>query len=608
MKGFKRSIIGIVILALIGGYYYFYEIKYRGQKEKEKEISEKIYPLEKSDIQKIIYQREKEKIVLEKKNGKWVITEPVKAEVDKKTVTSLVDTFAKLKTFRKLKDVNIDDPDFGFKKNPLKVTLIDKKGKTYTAIFGHQNPTNSYVYTLKGKGKDVLLVWLYPKKLLKETLFDLRFKKVLPLKPEQVTRILYVKGATSVEIKKIKDHEWKILSPIQAKGDRYAIEGFVSSVADGKVVRFLDTPPKDDTKFGWTSPRMTITFHFVPKNRKTEKGDKANETAPKNTKEKSVKILIGKDRDEKHLYVKIADQPTVMILKKDYLKDLDKKVFDFRDKNVWDYEIDDVIHVKYENPEKHLIIEAKKDLKKEVWNLVKPEKTRADTRAIESWLWDLSALRAKKFLTEEEFENLKGTSSQSFRRFEIGVKNAPPLVLKVYHVKDKWVAQREKSRWYYVLDPRDIEKTFTTVFTLKYRRIIKFEDTDVGKVIIKTGDKKFFFVKEKNLWYKKTGDTKKKIPNIDVLNVLWELSDLKYTKMQDKLSTALTPNKWTKITLFADDEKMLGKVSFQPTKDGKFVVFKNERKKKFFLVEKKHAEKFNQAYEKLIQEKNTEEE
>ena len=600
MSGFKRSLIGVIILALLGGYYYFYEVRYRGKKAKEKEISEKIFPVEKSKVTKIVYKKGKTTIILEKKNGTWKITAPVNTNADEKTVNAFLKAYVGLKSFRKLTDVKWNDPDFGLEKTPLHVTLYDKNGKTYTATFGNSNPTQNYCYTLKGNAKTVLLVWIYPKKLLKESLYDFRFKKVLPLRSDRVVKVHFEKGDQSVDLKRLKGHEWEILSPIKTKGDRYAIEGFISTATDEKVVRFLDNPPQKPEEFGWDHPRMKIVLTWT----ETAKGSKKDEDKKKDKepekKEKSATILVGKDRDKQHIYVKVGGNPSVLIVKNSYVKDLDKKVYDFRDKNVWDYEIDDVTRVRYEDKKKDLVIEAKKSQKDDTWSLVKPKRVLADTRAVENWLWNLSDFRVKKFLSKDEFEKQAGASAAPEATFEIEVKGKKaPQKLVLYHVKDQWIAQGDEPDWYYLLDTKDVQKTFKTVFDLRYRRIVKFEDTDVAKVEIKTKKKSFLFTKKKNLWYEKIGEKeKKKVPNIDVLNFLWELGDLKYTKLLEDLPKEKM-NPPIHVALFDGEGKSMGDLTFRATKDGTAFIFTVEGKKEIYQVNRTKAEKFEKAYKKL---------
>ena len=607
MSGFKRSLIGLIVLALLGGYYYFYEVRYQGKKAKEKEISEKIFPVKKSDITKVVYKKGKSTIVLEKKGGGWTVTAPVKTNADEKTVNAFLKAFTGLKSFRKLSDIKWDDPDFGLAKNPVNVTLYDKDGKSYTATFGNSNPTNSYFYTLKGKDKTVLLVWIYPKKLLKETLYDFRFKKVSPVKSDQVVTVHFEKGKEKIDLRRIKKHEWEIVSPIKTKGDRYAIEGFISTATDEKVVRFLDHPPQKPEEFGWEHPRMRISLTWTSE-KKGKKG-KDEKEAKTGKSEKSTVILVGKNRDDKHVYVKVEGEPSVLVVKNSYLKELDKKIYDFRNKNVWDYEIDDVTRIKYEDKGKNLVIEAKKDEKEDVWKLLKPEKVLADTRAIENWLWDLSGFRVKEFLSRDDFVKRAGASASPVIFFEINTKNRKsPLRLKLYRVKDKWIALGDEPAWYYVLGLKDVEKTFKTAFDLKYRRIVKFEDTDVAKVEVKTEKDSFVFVKKKTLWYKKKGEKEEKIPNIDVLNFLWELSDLKYTKLLKNAPKKSELNPPVRVALFDKDGKSMGKLSFNTTKDGLAFVFSVEGRKEVYWLDRSKTKKFEEAYKKLTEKKAKKEE
>lgn len=594
MSSFKRSLIGLVILALIGGYYYFYEVKYQGKKAKQKEIREKIFPVESlQSVSKIVYKKGKSAIVLEKKGSLWKMTSPVKTDVDDNTVNTFLKTFIGLKSFRKLPDVKWDNPDFGLKKTPLHVTLYDKEGKSFTATFGNSNPTKSYYYTLKGKDKTVLLVWIYPKKLLNETLYDFRFKKVCRLDSGRVVKVHFEKGLRRIDLQRVKGHTWKIVSPIEAKGDRYAIEGFISTATDEKVIRFLDNPPQKPEEFGWDHPRMKIVMAWSKAQTKGKEKKAASE------KEGRTVILVGKDRDAQHIYVKVAGRPSVLVVKKGYLKELDKKVFDFRDKNVWNYEVDDVTRVKYENKKQHLVIEAKKGSEDE-WNLSKPEKMKADSRAVENWLWDLSGFRVKKFLDKDAFAKKVGASASPELLFTLNVKgDKKPLTLKLFHVEGQWIAQGDEPGWYYLLDAKDVQKVFKTVFDLKYRRIVTFEDTNVAKVEVRTAKKSYRFMKKKNLWYREIGEKKKKVPNIDVLNFLWELSDLKYTKLSKKLPKEGSLNPPVHVALTDADGKSLGDLTFYSTKDGLAYVFMVKGKKQAYWIDKAKMKKFEDAYKKL---------
>ncbi len=593
MKGFRRSLIGIIILTLLGGYYYFYEIRYRGRKAKEKEQTEKIFPVNKADVVKIVYQKGKVKIVLEKKGKNWVMVAPIHTAADKKTVKAYLDTFPGLKSFRTLPDVKWDNALFGLSKTPVQITLYDKTGKRFTGKFGNQNPTNSYYYALKDDTKTVRLVWIYPRSLLSKTVYDFRFKKVLALSPDNIKEIHFEKKDLNMVLARKKKHVWQILSPIRAKGDRYAIEAFISTATDEKVIRFLDNPPNKPDIFGWNHPRMKISL--ICQTAPTKKSSSASA-------KKSTVILVGKNRDEGHVYVKIEGAPTVMIVSAKYVKGLDKKLFDFRDKNVWNYDIDNVTSVKYENPETHLIIAAVKSPKKDTWTLTSPEKTRADTRAVEDWLWDLSGFRIKKFLTKDELTSLSTAPLPSYRcLFELRVKGTKsPLTLKLFQIKGQWIAHLNGNAWYDVLDPKDVTKAFKTAFELKYRRLLDFEDTDVTRLQIRQKGQTLTFKKKKIRWYLIDKNGKRRtVPNIDVLNFLWELSDLKYDRVLHPMEN-LAPH-GTDVKIFDKNGKSLGHLFFSPSKDKKGTVFKVEGTKATYFIKKQETKKFENAYHKLVQ-------
>ena len=595
MRGFARSLIGIIILALIGGYYYFYEVRYRGEKLKEKEKSRKIYPLEKANICKIIYQHDGKKIILEKNGADWLIKSPISAKADNKEVGTFVDTLSGIKVFRTLQDAKCDDPEFGLKKNPVIITFVNKKGIWARVTFGKVNPTDSYFYTRRGKDQKVLLTWIYPKKLLQKSLYDFRVKKVLSIPSSDVTEIRIYRKGTTINLRKTGVHTWKLEAPIKAKGDRYTIEGFISSLVGEKVVQFLDTPPKDPKIFGFEKPRLKISL-TIKSNTAKKPG---TPSSGKNTMEKIITLLAGKDRDAGHLYVKVTGSPSVMIVKKSFFKNADKKLFDLRDKNVWDFDTDTITHIKFtRTSRKKLTIEAKKNNKEGTWHLLKPSKMNADNRAVGNWLWDLSGLRVREFLDQAEFDALAHDATPDVT-FSLDAKgHKKPIVLTLYNTNGKWVAQAEDPAWYYVVDTDAVTKTFKSVFDLKYRRLVTLKEEAVAKIEIITGKNHQIYKKKKNTWYKKMPGEDQKIPNINILNLIWELGNLKYIKRLKEMAGKNTQG----ITRLIISDKMsspIVAISFYKSKDSQMYTFTVKGKQGAFAFTRESAGKFLSACKKL---------
>ena len=595
MRGFARTLIGIIILALIGGYYYFYEVRYRGEKLKEKEKSRKIYPLEKSSISKIIYQRAGKKIVLKKGRTGWSILSPISAKADMKEMGPFLDTLSGIKIFRSLQDAKWDDSEFGLKDNPVTITFVNDKRTRAKATFGKVNPTNSYFYTRKGDEQNVLLVWVYPKTLLQKSLYDFRVKKVLAIPASDVTGVRIKKAGTNIILRRVGIHVWKVEAPIKAKGDRYTIEGFISSLVGEKVVRFLDTPQKDPKPFGFDKPRLKISLTIKSNTLKKPK-DKPSE---KNTTEKTITIIAGRDRDAGHLYVKVAGSPTVMIVKKSFLKNADEKLFNFRDKNVWDFDTDTITRIKFARPSHdNLVIEAEKSKKEGAWNLLKPSRMHADSRAVSNWFWDLSGLRVKKFLNQTEFDALaRGKTPDA--TFSLSIKGRKtPMVLKLYNVKGKWVAQANDPGWYYEVEPDAVKKVFKKASDLKYRRLIALKEGAAAKVEIITGSKHLIYEKKENTWYKKTSGEDHKIPNINILNLIWELGNLKYTKRL-KETPGETARENTRLIISDKTSSPIATISFSKSGESQMYTFTVKGKQGAFALTRESAGKFLSACKML---------
>jgi hypothetical protein len=171
---------------------------------------------------------------------------------------------------------------------------------------------------------------------------------------------------------------WRITAPLEARADASEAEGLLSSFASLRFERVVDKTPADLKTY--EIPREEVALWVKGKD------------AP-------VRVLIGMENPlDKSLFAKRADDPRVVLLSSSLKSTLDKKVFDFREKNVFKFEPSDVksIRVRAKDVSWEAVREG------DGWLLNSPVKALAAKSKVDSLLDALSALKATEFLSEDK--------------------------------------------------------------------------------------------------------------------------------------------------------------------------------------------------------------
>lgn len=217
--------------------------------------------------------------------------------------------------------------------------------------------------------------------LLSESVFKKEKKedKLVDRSSDEVTEIILTRGEEKIHFVREGEEDWLIKEPITAAADRYEVNRLADDFASLKVERVVEETPSDLKKYGLPSQEITLKFKD-------------------NTE---VKIEIGEENPlDKTLFAKRSDEERVVLLPS-YLKSvLEKKLLDFRKKDIFSFATDEVKEVTVEGPETEWQAEKKED----EWWLISPVKALAQSSKISNILYSLSSLKAKEFLCEDKKE------------------------------------------------------------------------------------------------------------------------------------------------------------------------------------------------------------
>jgi hypothetical protein len=182
-----------------------------------------------------------------------------------------------------------------------------------------------------------------------------------------------------------QDDEWLITDPVEAKADKYEVNRLADDFTNLRIERIVEEVPSDLEKYG--IPQKEVELYF-------------------SDPERSEKIMIGAENPLDSTFFAMRNEETKVVLIPSSLKSLlDKKVFDFRQKNIFQFDSEQATSLRIKAD--GIQWEAEKE--DEDWFIRKPFDALAQKSKINDILYALSNLKATAFLSEnkqeEEIEN-----------------------------------------------------------------------------------------------------------------------------------------------------------------------------------------------------------
>ena len=315
----------------------------------------------------------------------------------------------------------------------------------------------------------------------KETDEDDTSGKLVALSSDDVEKIeLKTQGDTLV-FKKEKDGEWLITSPLQAKGDKYEVDRLAGDFADLTFDRIVEEEAADLENYG--IPDKEVILHFK---------DRAD----------PVKVLIGMENPlDNSLFAKRSYETKVVLLSSTFKSLLDKKLFDFRKKDIFTFDTADVQSVNVSSPDKKW--EAEK--REENWWLKTPVEALAQSGEITSLLSSLSNVKAKEFLSEEKAPEKLTEFGLDKPDYTVSLKllaENQELIFKLHKRDDNIYVTTGQSTKIIRTEDTVLDNLDKNVEEFRSKDVADFYSWEVNKVYIKKGESALTVVKdEEGNWH-----------------------------------------------------------------------------------------------------------
>ena len=405
-------------------------------------------------------------------------------------------------------------------------------------------------------------------------------EKLINIPSENVTKISLQKENETFIFEKEKENKWKIVSPVEVEAEQYEVDRLADDFSDLKIERVVEetATKKDLEKYKIPSTKVTLWTK-----------DKTN----------PVVLLIGMENPlDQTLYAKREDDQRIVLIPSHLKSLIDKSLFDFRKKDIFEFEKDKVKKITVIG--KKLSWEAIRKNEDE-WFMEKPIKSLIESGKVSNLLYNLSSLRAQKFVSEEKTdEEIKkyGLDNPDFKVTLNFPSENKEITFFLTKKDDKLYATTSLSSKIITADDLVITDLEKKPEELREKSVAVFYTFEVKKLEIKRNGKDFLLEEDEESNWNFVKPKKIRADNSKVESFIRKIADLETKKFIDppfKIEKYGLDKPQAEINIWTEEDNKLKKhsllVGFE-NKDKKEVYIKNARLPYLFLVDSSFLEEF----------------
>ncbi|MGH9451184.1 MAG: DUF4340 domain-containing protein [Terriglobia bacterium] len=377
-KRYVKSLVAVIVLVILWFAFTGWN-KHKSRTEAKKSAaksSEKILNLAPSHIQSFTLTASDGKTFTCSRQGKtWAITQPEPISADQTKVTSLLQSLTSATHGEQIAQHPSDLKDFGL--DPPAETLAvtsDAAPRDFTLLIGGETPTSSGVYAQVAGRPQVFTLTDDVKTSLQKTLFALRDTRAVTLDTEQINRLQVKYGSQSYTLVKNPEGVWEVSLPISVRADHFTVEGLVDGLQSLTMQSIVAEDKKDAAKYGLNHPTLTVDLV---------------------TPGGSQSITVGRLAAPGYYAVNSALAP-VFTLDESSVSPFQKSAADFRDKNLFSWDMFDVKSFEVTAPDGHWAFQQT-DQSKNTWKETAPSAKIASPDDVSAFLSELRSLSASSF-------------------------------------------------------------------------------------------------------------------------------------------------------------------------------------------------------------------
>lgn len=338
--------------------------------------------------------------------------------------------------------------------------------------------------------------------------------RVLNFEPDSVTMLELEAGDSHVKL--IRDSaaaDWQLTLPVTAAGNNEAISNMLAAVDSAKKYRTLSGADLNMAEFGLDAPALTLQMTVKPN--------------------RHFKLLFGDySPTTNHVYARIADDSTVVMVPKDVFQAVDKRAFQLRDRHLVHFRPEQVVEIAvnlYDN-------EYRCRKAGDQWQLIEPFLARANTEEVENLLRKLDQARIDVFVDEQPHDLTPYGLQTPAQSITLSLADqAEPVALLIGDRVDgdeNFYAKDSTRPLVYKITSEVVRKTLNIPLTqIENREVLDFFNYQVKTVKVSTPDLEIQLFEQDYLDWRLIEPLQTRADNQRVDSLLANLNDLAYLEI-----------------------------------------------------------------------------
>ncbi len=346
-------------------------------------------------------------------------------------------------------------------------------------------------------------------------------EKIVLFDEKNVTSLSLSSNGSKISLKK-EGENWNILEPVKAKSDESEVDSLLNTLKTAKHSRVVDEAPKDLSAFGLKDPKLTLTLGL-------KEG-------------KDTSILVGDTSPiGSSLYIKLNDKPAVL-LSSVSRKDLNKSIYDLRDKTILDFSTGTISKINIERENIKIGFEKKENN----WTVQSGDlNSKAEKSEVDNLLSSIDVGKIKSFDSEDPKDLTKFALDNPSIKVTLTEKdNSKSHILLVGSNKeDIYYAKRESTKNVFALETTLIDKFPKDPLKFLSKKLFDFVKEDITGFETKTSGETIEAANkgEKEADWKLVKPTPTETDTATVNSLLFDLTDVQVAEYVIGKADSLEP-------------------------------------------------------------------
>jgi hypothetical protein len=378
MRGLRSFVVLLVVAVGLGAYIYFVDAKRTPGAASDRE---KVFEIESGEVTEMTIRTETGEVTsLRRADDGWRIVEPEELTADRTEASGLATSLSTLEVQRVVDEAPPSLAEYGLETPRVEVTFrTGETAEPRRLIIGDKTATGGDLYARTDASQRVFLIPAYLESTFNRSLFELRDKSVLKFDRDRADAIALVTGDRTVELRKA-DGQWRLTSPLQARGDYSTVEGLVGRLSTGQMKSIVDADDATLRTYGFDRPFVTARI-----------GSGSAQAT----------LQVGAETADGGRYARDTSRPLVFTVDSYLVDELTRDASEYRPKDVFEFRPFNATRLEVERNGATVVFEKQEgepDDFRDRWAQTSPARETIDTAKLDDLLSALSNLRADSYV------------------------------------------------------------------------------------------------------------------------------------------------------------------------------------------------------------------